>query len=94
MDNYSIIEQTSPRNKVLVRLYMNRNKEAFDACKELDDNEAFSHYLKATCYKRQQDEINAIKELRTAFEMDPTLEEYAKVDGDLRKIYKKIKNLK
>lgn len=93
-DNYRIIEETSPRNKVLMRLYMNRNIEAFEACKELDEHDAFSHYLKATCYKRLQDESNAIQELRTAFEMDPQLEAYAQIDGDLRKLYKKIKNIK
>ena len=94
MDNYSIIEHTSPRNKVLIRLYMNRNQEAFNACQDLPDNEAFTHYLRATCYKRMQEEGEAMKELRTAFEMDPTLEKSAQVDGDLRKIYKKIKNMK
>lgn len=94
IDNYSVIEKTSPRNKVLIRLYMNRNSEAFDACNELDDSDAFTHYLKATCYKRLQDEANALRELRQAFEMDPQLENYAQIDGDLRKLYKKIKNIK
>lgn len=93
-DNYPVIEQTSPRNKVLMRLYMNRNMEAFNSCSELDENDPFTHYLKATCYKRLQDEENALKELRQAFKMDPKLEEYAQIDGDLRKLYKKIKNIK
>ena len=93
-DNHSIIEKTSPRNKILMCLYMNRNKEAFETCKLLDDNDAFSHYLKATCYKRMQDEVAALEELRRALKMDPQLEAYAQVDGDLRKLYKKIKRIK
>ena len=92
--NYETVEKSSARNKVLMCLYMNRNQEAFDACKRLEDDDAFTHYLYATCYKRMRKEDDAIASLNKAFKMDAMLEEYAKVDGDLRKLYKKIKKIK
>ena len=92
--NHKTIEKSSPRNKVLMCLYMNRNQEAFDACRLLDEEEAFTHYLYATCYKRLSKEDDAIASLNKAFGMDASLEDYAKVDGDLRKLYKKIKKIK
>ena len=94
MANHETIEKSSARNKVLMLLYMNRNQEAFNACKHLDENEAFTHYLYATCHKRLRKEDDAITSLSTAFKMDPALENDAKVDGDLRKLYKKIKKIK
>ena len=92
--NHETIEKSSNRNKVLILLYMNRNQEALDACKLLDEKEAFTHYLYATCYKRMRKEDDAIEALKKAFKLDPSLEEDAKVDGDLRKLYKKIKKIK
>ena len=92
--NHEIIERSSVRNKVLMYLYMNRNQEAFNACKYLDEQEAFTHYLYATCHKRLRDEDKALASLRKAFQMDPSLENFAEVDGDLRKLYKKIKKIK
>ena len=94
MDNYETIERSSVRNKVLMCLYMNRNKEAYEACKSLSEDEAFTHYLFATCHKRLRDEESALESLKKAFEMDPKLEEDARIDGDLRKLYKKIKKIK
>ncbi len=89
--NYETIERSSAVNKVLMCLYMNRNEEALQACNELDMNDGFTHYLLATCYKRMQNDESAKESLRKAFELNPELEKDAQIDGDLRKLYKSIK---
>lgn len=91
--NYKVIEKSSPLNRVIICLYMNRNQEAFEACRLLPEEDAFTHYLLATCYKRLSDEEQATAELKKALQMNPELEKDAMVDGDLRKLYKKIKNI-
>lgn len=82
-DNYSVIAATSKRNNLLMLLAMKRNSEALKLSRELPDNEALTHYLRAVCLNRAEDAVGAYDELKRAFEMDPSLKNIAHVDGDV-----------
>ena len=82
-DNYSVIAATSKRNNLLMLLAMKRNSEALKLSRELPDDEALTHYLRAVCLNRAEDAVGAYDELKRAFEMDPSLKDIAHVDGDV-----------
>ena len=82
-DNYATIAKTSTRNEVVMLLAMKRNDEALKLSKQLPDEEATTHYLRAICLNRTNDPAEAYKELKKSFDMDPSLKETAKVDGDV-----------
>ena len=82
-DNYSVIAATSKRNNLLMLLAMKRNSEALKLSRELPDDEALTHYLRAVCLNRAEDAVGAYDELKRAFEMDPSLKNIAHVDGDV-----------
>lgn len=87
LENYKTIAATGTRNKVVMLLAMKRNEEALAFAKELPDEEAATHYLRAICLNRTEDVVGATDELKRAIEMDPSLEELAHVDGDVNDLF-------
>lgn len=81
--NYATIAKTSLRNEVVMLLTMKRNEDALRMSRKLPDGEAVSHYLRAICLNRTNDPTEAYNELKKSFEMDASLREIAKVDGDV-----------
>lgn len=81
--NYATIAKTSFRNEVVMLLTMKRNDDALRMSRKLPDGEAVSHYLRAICLNRTNDPTEAYNELKKSFEMDASLREIAKVDGDV-----------
>ena len=82
-DNFATVAKTGKRNELVMLLAMKRNKEAADLVKQLPEDEAITHYLQAVCLNRMDDPVDAYKALKKAFEMDPSLEKIAHVDGDV-----------
>ena len=81
--NYATIAKTSKRNEVVMLLAMKLDDAALRMSRQLPDNEAVSHYLRAICLNRTNDPTEAYEELKRAFAMDPSLKEIAKTDGDV-----------
>ena len=81
--NYATIAKTGKRNEVVMLLAMKLNDEALRMSRNLPDNEAVSHYLRAICLNRTDDPTEAYEELKRAFAMDASLKEIAKIDGDV-----------
>ena len=90
-DNYEIVAASSPLNAVVALLAVKHNDEALARAKELPTDQALTHYLLATCYNRKENVTDAIKELETAFRLDPSLKETAKLDGDLNRLINILK---
>ena len=82
-DNFNIVANTSQRNELALLLAMKRNKEALELSKRLPDDEALTHYLRATCLNRMEQPLEAYEELKKAFKMDPSLKRTAELDGDV-----------
>ena len=82
-DNFAVIANTGTRNELLMLLAMKRNEEALKLSKQLDTDEALSHYLRAICLNRTENPSEAYDELKKSFEMDPKLREMAPLDGDV-----------
>lgn len=81
--NYAAIAKTGKRNEVVMLLAMKLDDAALRMSRQLPDNEAVSHYLRAICLNRTDDPTEAYEELKRAFAMDPSLKEIAKTDGDV-----------
>ena len=81
--NYATIAKTGKRNEVVMLLDMKLDDTALRMSRQLPDNEAVSHYLRAICLNRTNDPTEAYEELKRAFAMDPSLKEIAKTDGDV-----------
>lgn len=81
--NYAAIAKTGKRNEVVMLLAMKLDDAALRMSRQLPDNEAVSHYLRAICLNRTNDPTEAYEELKRAFAMDPSLKEIAKTDGDV-----------
>ena len=81
--NYATIAKTGKRNEVVMLLAMKLDDAALRMSRQLPDNEAVSHYLRAICLNRTDDPTEAYEELKRAFAMDPSLKEIAKTDGDV-----------
>lgn len=81
--NADVVAKTGKRNQLLVLLLQKRNDEALKLSKELPDDEALTHYLRAICLNRTEDAVGAYEELMLSFKMDPALESVARVDGDV-----------
>ena len=82
-DNYNAVAATGRRNELVMLLAMKRNTEALELSKQLPDNEALSHYLRATCLNRLERPVDALEELQKAFAMDSSLKATAQIDGDV-----------
>ena len=80
---YATIAKTGKRNEVVMLLAMKLDDAALRMSRQLPDNEAVSHYLRAICLNRTDDPTEAYEELKRAFAMDPSLKEIAKTDGDV-----------
>lgn len=88
-ENYEIISQTGVRNEVVMLLTMKKNKEALSKSRELNNDEAVSHYLKAICLYRvnaAEYSSSAKEELFKAFKMDKSLIDIAEGDGDVNEL--------
>lgn len=81
--NYATIAKTGKRNEVVMLLAMKLDDAALRMSRQLPDNEAVSHYLRAICLNRTNDPTEAYEELKRAFAMDSSLKEIAKTDGDV-----------
>ena len=81
--NYTTIAKTGKRNEVVMLLAMKLDDAALRMSRQLPDNEAVSHYLRAICLNRTNDPTEAYEELKRAFAMDASLKEIAKSDGDV-----------
>ena len=81
--NYATIAKTGKRNEVVMLLAMKLDDAALRMSRQLPDNDAVSHYLRAICLNRTNDPTEAYEELKRAFAMDPSLKEIAKSDGDV-----------
>ena len=81
--NYATIAKTGKRNEVVMLLAMKLDDAALRMSRQLPDNEAVSHYLRAICLNRTNDPTEAYEELKRAFAIDPSLKEIAKTDGDV-----------
>ena len=81
--NYATIAKTGKRNEVVMLLAMKLDDAALRMSRQLPDNEAVSHYLRAICLNRTNDPTEAYEELKRAFAMDASLKEIAKTDGDV-----------
>lgn len=82
-ENYATIAKTGKRNEVVMLLAMKLDDAALRMSRQLPDNEAVSHYLRAICLNRTNDPTEAYEELKRAFAMDASLKEIAKTDGDV-----------
>lgn len=76
------INQDSPLNEVLVLLAAKDNNLAWEMSKNLGDS-AVECYVKAIAANRLDKYMEAMAFLEQAFELDPSLREIAKVDGDV-----------
>ena len=82
-ENFNTVANTGKRNELVLLLAMKRNEEALELSKQLPDDEALSHYLRATCLNRMEHPVEAYEELKKAFQMDPSLKRTAELDGDV-----------
>ena len=89
-DNFEMIAKTSPRNRVIMLLMRDRdkdNEEALQLCNDsLNPNDPVSLYLTAVCYNRMENSEKAEEVLYKAIRMRPDLENAARYDGDLSQL--------
>ena len=70
-------------NEVVLLLALKRNEEAWEKAKLLPADSAKAEYLKAVAANRLDRIMDAMNHLENAFELDPSLKEIAKADGDI-----------
>ena len=75
--------RTSPFNEVVMLLAMKKNQEAWDKISTIDVETAREYYIKAIAANRLEKIGDAIMSIEKALELDPSLLEVAKVDGDI-----------
>lgn len=80
---YELYSKRGGLNEVLILLAMKRNDEACDKVQKLPMDNARNLYVKAVATNRLDKVMDAIMSLDKAFDMDPSLRELAKLDGDL-----------
>ena len=85
-DDYETVAATGERNECCLLLAMKRNDEAMALARKMPEDEALTHYLRAICLNRLEDAVGAYDELKKSFQMDPSLEKVAKVDGDVNNL--------
>lgn len=86
LDDYRVVAATSPRNECCLLLAMKKNEEAMKLAKQLPDDEALTHYMRAICLNRLNDAVGAYDELKEAFKLDPSLKSVAHIDGDVNNL--------
>ena len=80
---FGVIAATGDLNEAIILLAMGRNDEAWAKAKTLDSGTAKECYVKAIAANRMDNLTDALVFMQQAFALDPSLEEYAKTDGDL-----------
>ncbi|MCM1111088.1 MAG: carboxypeptidase-like regulatory domain-containing protein [Clostridium sp.] len=76
------ISADSPFNEVLLLLAVKANDKAWQKAQKLGDS-AREEYIKAVAANRVDEYMAATTHLEKAFDLDPSLEEIARVDGDV-----------
>ena len=82
-DAFEKVAATSPFNEVVMLLAMKKNQEAWDKISTIDVETAREYYIKAIAANRLEKIGDAIMSIEKALELDPSLLEVAKVDGDI-----------
>lgn len=94
-DAFEKVAATSPLNEVVMLLAMKRNQEAWDKISTMSIETAREYYIKAIAANRLERVGDAIMSIERALELDPSLLEIARVDGDIIDLLpeeQKIKN--
>ena len=94
-DAFEKVAATSPFNEVIMLLAMKKNKEAWEKASQLDTGSAREYYVKAIAANRMEKVGEALMYIEKALELDPSLLETARVDGDIIDLLpeeQKIKN--
>ncbi|WP_303010722.1 tetratricopeptide repeat protein [uncultured Bacteroides sp.] len=94
-DAFEKVAATGPLNEVVMLLAMKRNQEAWDKISAMNVKTAREYYVKAIAANRLEKVGEAIMSIEKALELDPTLLETARVDGDIIDLLpeeQKIKN--
>ncbi len=76
------VSEDSPFNEVLLLLAIKANDKAWQKAQKLG-NSAREEYIKAVAANRVDEYMAAVTHLEKAFELDPSLREIARVDGDV-----------
>lgn len=82
-DAFEKVAATSPFNEVVMLLAMKRNQEAWDKISTMSIETAREYYVKAIAANRLEKVGDAIMSIEKALELDPSLLEIARVDGDI-----------
>ena len=82
-DAFEKVAATSPFNEMVMLLAMKKNQEAWDKISTMDVETAREYYIKAIAANRLEKIGDAIMSIEKALELDPSLLEVAKVDGDI-----------
>ncbi|MFA6871334.1 MAG: carboxypeptidase-like regulatory domain-containing protein [Bacteroidaceae bacterium] len=80
---YKEVAATSPINEVVMLLAMKSNEAAWNKAKALKGTTGVENYLKAVAANRLDKTSEAYYYIEVAFELDPSLKEIAKIDGDV-----------
>lgn len=67
-DNFNAIAATGLRNEVVMLLAMKRNEEALKRSKELPEEEALTHYLRAVCLNRAENQLRLTRNSNRRFQ--------------------------
>ena len=82
-DAFEKVAATSPFNEVVMLLAMKRNEEAWEKISAMNVETAREYYVKAIAANRLEKVGDAIMSIEKALELDPSLLETARVDGDI-----------
>ncbi|GAB6866708.1 carboxypeptidase-like regulatory domain-containing protein [Bacteroides acidifaciens] len=82
-DAFEKVAATSPFNEVVMLLAMKRNEEAWEKISAMNVTTAREYYVKAIVANRLEKVGDAIMSIEKALELDPSLLETARVDGDI-----------
>ena len=94
-DAFEKVAATSSFNEVVMLLAMKKNQEAWDKISAMEVKTAREYYIKAIAANRMEKVGDAIMSIEKALELDPSLLETARVDGDIIDLLpeeQKIKN--
>lgn len=83
------ISDESPRNEVVILLAKKENARAWYKAQLLGDT-AEEEYIKAIAAYRVDEYMPALTHIQKALELDPSLREIAKIDGDLIELMKDV----
>lgn len=82
-DAFEKVAATSPFNEVVMLLAMKKNQEAWDKISTMSIETAREYYVRAIAANRLEKVGDAIMSIEKALELDPSLLETARVDGDI-----------